>query len=58
MGVTTTLFDHLKASSAHPPLRNSHLFLLQQLSQVSQSSVFFDADRQIAFAGPNYAQLG
>ena len=49
MGVTTMLLDYLKASSphgvdesAHPPLSYGHPFLLQQLSQVSQSAVFFD----------------
>jgi hypothetical protein len=57
MGVTTTLLDHLKASSAHPPLRYSHPFLLQQLSQVSQSPVFFEPTID-SFAGPKDAQLG
>jgi hypothetical protein len=50
MSVTTTLLDHPQATSphgvyesAHSPLRNSHPFLLQQLSQVCQSAVFCDS---------------
>ena len=50
MSVTTTLLDHLQATSphgvyesAHSPLRQSHPFLLQQLSQVCQSAVFCDS---------------
>ena len=49
MSVTTTLLDHLQATllygvdeSAHPPLKYSHPFLLQQLSQVCQSTVCCD----------------
>ena len=50
MSVTTTLLDHPQATSphgvyesAHSPLRNSHPFLLQQLSQVCQSALFCDS---------------
>ena len=50
MCATTTLLDHLQApaphgvdESAYPPLRYSHPFLLQQLSQVSKSVVFCDS---------------
>ena len=50
MSVTTTLLDHLQATSshgvdesAHPPLRYSSPFLLQQLSQICQSAVFYDS---------------
>jgi hypothetical protein len=55
INVTTTLLDHLKASSAHPSLRHSHPFLLQQLSQVSQSAVFFEPtiDKSLLLPPPN-----
>ena len=50
MSVTTKLLDHLQATSshgvdesAHPPLRYSSQFLLQQLSQICQSAVFCDS---------------